>query len=134
MKRSLGKLAASAAIVGVATVLGGLASRAAPEFYAALQQPSWAPPSSVFGPVWTVLYVMMALNALWSWLFFAWQRGGAAMLDIGLMWVLIVATIVAFARIDRIAAWLMAPYLAWVSFAAALNWAVWQANPALLGG
>jgi benzodiazapine receptor len=161
MKRSLGKLAASAAIVGVAAVLGGLASRAAPDFYASLQQPSWAPPSSVFGPVWTALYVMMAialwrvwttdgapgrnraiglflaqlvLNALWSWLFFAWHRGGAAMLDIGLMWVLIVATIVAFARIDRIAAWLMVPYLAWVSFAAALNWAVWQANPALLGG
>lgn len=161
MTRSLGKLAASAAIVGAAAVLGGLASRESPEFYAALQQPSWAPPSSVFGPVWTVLYVMMAfalwrvwttedapgrkgaivlflaqlaLNALWSWLFFAWHRGGAAMLDIGLMWVLIVATIVAFARIDRIAAWLMAPYLAWVSFAAALNWAVWQANPQALGG
>jgi translocator protein len=147
------------ALCAAAAVVGGVASSAAPDFYGQLDQPAWAPPSGVFGPVWTSLYtamavsawlvwrergwarargaltlfvVQLAVNALWSWLFFGWHRGALAFADIVLMLVLIVATLVAFARIHRLAAWLLVPYLAWVSFAAALNYSVWQRNPSLL--
>jgi tryptophan-rich sensory protein len=146
-------------LCAVAGAIGAFASVNAPEFYGTLEKPDWAPPSGVFGPVWTFLYVAMAiaawlvwrergwarargalglfvlqlaLNALWSWLFFAWHRGGLALADIGVLLALIVATLAAFARIRRLAAWLLVPYLAWVSFAAALNYSVWQRNPQLL--
>jgi tryptophan-rich sensory protein len=135
--------------------LGALASVDAREFYAALDRPAWAPPAGLFGPVWTLLYVVMAVaawliwrergfarargalglfvaqlavNALWSWLFFAWHRGAGAFADILVMLLLIVATIIAFARIRKLAAALLVPYLAWVCFAAALNYSVWQRN------
>ena len=147
-------------LVFVAAGAGAIASASAPSFYGELARPDWAPPASVFGPVWTALYALMGvaawlvwrggstpasrsalsifvaqlvLNALWSWLFFAWHRGGLAFLDILMLWVLIVATIVAFWRIRPIAGALLLPYLAWVSFAAALNFTVWQLNPQLLG-
>ena len=74
----------------------------------------------------------LAFNALWSWLFFGWHRGALAFADIVLLLALIVATIAAFARIRRAAAWLLAPYLAWVSFATALCFSVWQRNPQAL--
>src|SRR5690606_312132 len=104
----------------IAAGVGAVASASAPSFYGELARPDWAPPSSVFGPVWPVLYALMgiaawvvwrdgstpasrpalmlfvaqlALNALWSWLFFAWHRGGLAFLDIVVLWVLIVLTI-----------------------------------------
>lgn len=139
--------------------VGAIASVNAADFYATLDRPPWAPPAAVFGPVWTLLYIAMAVaawlvwrergwarargalglfvlqlavNALWSWLFFAWHRGAAAFADIVVLWLLIVATIVAFARIRVAAAWLLAPYLAWVSFAAFLCFSVWQRNPAAL--
>ena len=146
-------------LCAAAGVIGSIASRSAPEFYGALTQPSWAPPSGVFGPVWTLLYIAMAVsawlvwrkrgwagargalgvfvlqlgvNALWSWLFFAWHQGGWALADILVLLVLIVVTIVMFARISKAAAWLLAPYLAWVSFATVLNYSVWRLNPQLL--
>jgi tryptophan-rich sensory protein len=147
-------------VVGVAAVIGSVASMQAPEFYRALEAPSWAPPASVFGPVWSILYVMMALaawlvwraygwsgaraaltlflmqlaaNALWSWLFFAWRRGSWAFFELVVLWVLIVATIVAFWRLRRVAAALLLPYLAWVTYAGALNYVLWRANPGVLG-
>ena len=147
------------ALCAAAGAIGAIASANAGAFYATLDRPSWAPPSNVFGPVWTLLYVSMgvsawlvwrergwsrargalglfllqlAVNALWSWLFFAWHRGGLAMLDIVILAALLVATLVTFARIRMLAAWLMAPYLAWVCFAAVLNYSVWQRNPQLL--
>ena len=143
-----------------AGAVGGIASRSAPEFYAQLSKPDWAPPASLFGPVWTTLYVLMgiaawlvwrergwsgargaltlfivqlALNALWSWLFFAWRRGGMAFAEVVVLAVMIVATVVAFARVRPVSAALMAPYLAWVLFASALTWSVWRQNPQLLG-
>lgn len=146
-------------LTGAAGALGAIASIDAREFYATLNQPAWAPPAAVFGPVWTVLYGLMALaawlvwrergfarargalglflvqlaaNALWSWLFFAWHRGAWAFADIVLLLVLIVATLIAFARIRKVAALLLVPYLAWVAFATALNYSVWQLNPRLL--
>ena len=69
---------------------------------------------------------------MWSWLFFGWHRGALAFADILVLLALIVATIIAFGRIRRLAAWLLAPYLAWVTFATLLNYSVWQLNPLLL--
>jgi len=152
-------LAGWIALCAFAGAIGAIASVDAKEFYATLTHPAWAPPSGVFGPVWTLLYIAMAcsawlvwrergfarargalglfvaqlaLNALWSWLFFAWHRGALAFVDIVALLALIVATIVSFARIRRLAAWLLAPYLAWVSFATLLSYSVWQRNPLVL--
>jgi translocator protein len=143
-----------------AAAAGGVATSSAGTFYEQLTRPSWAPPASVFGPVWTVLYLLMGiaawlvwrergfagarvalslflvqlvLNGLWSWLFFAWQRGAWALAEVLLLWVLIVATLVAFWQVRSLAGWLLLPYLAWVSFATALTYALWRANPAALG-
>lgn len=142
------------------SAIGAVASIEASSFYGQLVQPAWAPPGWLFGPVWTLLFALMAVaawlvwrgggfranrvalilflvqlvfNALWSWLFFAWQLGGLAFADILLLWLLIVATLVAFWRVRALAGALLLPYLLWVSFAAALNYSVWQLNPVLLG-
>ena len=143
-----------------ASAIGAIASSQAQSFYVQLSQPTWAPPGWLFGPVWTALYVMMAiaawlvwrrggfktnqtaltlflvqllLNGLWSWLFFAWQQGALAFVNITLLWLLIAATLLAFWRINKTAGALLIPYLLWVSFASALNYAVWQLNPQILG-
>ncbi len=147
------------AVCLVAGAIGAMASADAATFYAMLNRPPWAPPAWLFAPVWTVLYLLMAVaawlvwrargwggarvglalfiaqlacNALWTWLFFGWRTGGLALADIVLLDILIVATMVAFCRVHPVAAALMIPYLAWVSFATALTAAVWQRNPALL--
>lgn len=147
-------------LVALAAVAGSIASIDAAQFYQSLDRPGWAPPASVFGPVWTALYIAMAIaaclvwkargwqgarvalvlfciqlaaNALWSWLFFAWHRGALAFLDIVLLWLLVLATMIAFWRVRLLAGLLLLPYFIWVSFAAILNYAVWQRNPALLG-
>ncbi len=152
-------LAVSLAIVFIAAAIGAVASIDAASFYAQLVRPSWAPPGSAFGPVWSVLYTLMGIaawlvwrerravplgtaltlymtqlcvNALWSWLFFAWRNGAAAFADVLFLLALIVATIAVFWRISRLAAALMLPYLAWVCLATALTWSVWQNNPAVL--
>ncbi len=140
-----------------AGAVGAFASVDAASFYAQLSKPSWAPPAWVFGPVWSALYALMgvatwlvwrspgskrlalglfgaqlAVNALWSWLFFAWHRGALAAVDVLALVALIVATIAAFWRTSRLAALLLVPYLVWVSFASVLTWAVWRSNPDLL--
>jgi translocator protein len=74
----------------------------------------------------------LALNALWTWLFFAWRRGGLAFGEIVLLWLAVLGTIWYFGRVRPLAAWLLVPYLGWVTFATALTWAVWQRNPAQL--
>lgn len=144
----------------LAAAIGGAASIQAGSFYTQLIRPDWAPPPTLFGPVWTALYVLMgvaawltwrvggfraakaaltlfllqlAFNALWSWLFFEWHRGAEAFTDILLLLALIVATLIAFWRIRPLAGALLVPYLLWVSFASALNYSVWQLNPQLLG-
>jgi tryptophan-rich sensory protein len=73
------------------------------------------------------------VNALWSWVFFAWQLGGLAFAEILLLWLLIVATMVSFWRVRPLAGMLLVPYLLWVSFASALNFSLWQMNPQILG-
>ncbi len=126
------------------------------EWYASLRKPSWNPPGWIFGPVWTALYAMMAaaawliwrrggflrqrkplllflgqlvLNAAWTPLFFGLRMPGVAFAEILLLWVAIAATLAAFRPISRPAAWLLVPYLAWVTFAAVLNFTLWRLNP-----
>ncbi len=142
-----------------AAALGGLASAQAGTFYQSLVRPVWAPPGWIFGPVWTTLYALMAvsawlvwvrsgfqkaapalilfffqlsLNALWTWLFFVWHLGGLAFAEILLLWLAILGTAIRFRHHSRLAAALLFPYWAWVSFAAALTWAIWKGNPHLL--
>ena len=80
------------------------------------------------------LYLAQLLaNALWSWLFFAWRQGAFAFAEVVVLWLLIAATIFSFWRLHRLAALLLVPYLAWVSFAAALNFVLWRLNPVVLG-
>ena len=144
----------------IAAGIGATASIEAGPFYTQLVRPGWAPPSSVFGPMWTVLYALMGIaawlvwriggfraattaltlflvqlgfNALWSWLFFGWNRGAWAFADIILLWALILTTLIAFWKIRPLAGVLLLPYLVWVSFAAVLNYFVWQLNPQILG-
>lgn len=147
------------AISFAAAAIGGVASANAGEFYQALARPAWAPPAWLFAPVWSVLYLLMgtaawlvwrkqgfhgagmalllfliqlAVNALWTWLFFVWHRGALAFIEIVILWALILATIVAFWRVRPLAGILLLPYLAWVTFAAALTYATWRLNPQLL--
>ena len=147
------------AITFAAAAIGAWGSADSSSFYAELARPSWAPPAWLFGPVWTTLYALMAVsawlvwrvrgfagarsalllfivqlaaNALWSWLFFAWHRGALAFVEVLVLLGLIVATVVAFHRNSRLAAALLYPYLAWVTFASVLTFAVWRLNPGLL--
>ena len=128
-----------------------------PGWYQTINKPAWNPPSYVFAPVWTTLYVMigialflvwkneknggtlkrkaiilfglqMLLNFLWSFIFFNQHQIGWAFAEILLLWFFIVLTIFAFARISTIAAWLLVPYISWVSFAGILNFTIWQMN------
>ena len=130
------------------------------QWYANLNQPAWRPPNALFGPVWLVLYIMIAtagwlvwrqagvagaalplglyvlqllLNATWSWLAFRRRRLDLAALDMAALWLAILATILAFQPISATAAWLLVPYLAWVSFALALNVKLWRLNPVASG-
>lgn len=143
-----------------AAAVGGFASASAGEFYRELVRPPWAPPGWLFGPVWSALYLLMglaawlvwrvrgfagarsallvfvsqlAVNALWTWLFFVWRQGALAFLEILMLWVLILVTIGLFWRASRVAALLLLPYLAWVSFASVLTFAIWRLNPEFLG-
>ena len=143
----------------IAAAVGGWASANAPGFYALLNKPVWAPPAAVFGPVWTVLYLLMAiaawlvwkegrkqevrralsfylvqlvLNTFWTWFFFAWRQGGWALAEIVVLWIMILITLAAFYRVRPLAGFLLVPYLAWVGFAAVLNAVLWRLNPGLL--
>lgn len=146
----LGFLAVTAAAAGTG------ASFTPGAWYDALTKPSWNPPDWLFGPVWSVLYLAMAvaawlvwrerktppdvrpalaawgaqlvLNAAWSWLFFGLHRPLWALVEIAVLWAAIAVTILLFRRHSALAALLLAPYLAWVSFAAALNFELWRLN------
>lgn len=153
-------LAGWIALSVVAGAVGAFASADAGSFYEQLQRPVWAPPAWLFGPVWSALYLMMgvaawlvwresdradtggalvlyvaqlAANGLWTWLFFAWRQGAWAFAEILVLLVLIVATIFAFWRVRPGAGLLLLPYLIWVGFASGLTYAIWRANPGLLG-
>lgn len=126
------------------------------DWFERLTQPSWRPPNWLFAPVWTFLYLTIAvsgwlvwrergfadaiwpfaiyaiqlvLNGIWTPIFFGMKRPDLAFVDIVLVWLSIVATIVVFYPISSLAGLLLIPYLAWVSFATALNFAIWRLNP-----
>ena len=154
--RSLAALIVATATCLVVGVSGSLVTATSVrEWYPFIQKPWWTPPSAVFGPVWTVLYLLMGvsawliwrdaegnarrsallifvtqlvLNGTWYYLFFGLRSPGWGALEIVLLWCSIVATLLAFARISRLAAGLLLPYLLWVSYAAALNFAIWNLN------
>jgi tryptophan-rich sensory protein len=129
-------------------------------WYSGLTRPALNPPSWVFGPVWTILFALMGiaaylvwkkglddrhvraalgiffaqlvLNVIWSLIFFGNQNPGGALIEIVFLWLAIVATIIAFAKVSKPAAWLLLPYILWVSFAIYLNYSIWQLNAGLL--
>ena len=125
-------------------------------WFQTIEKPSWNPPNWVFAPVWTSLYILMGislfliwknkfdqqkkrtalilfafqllLNFLWSFIFFGQHQIGWALADIVILWLALLATIFAFAPLNRTAAWLLVPYISWVSFAALLNFSIWTLN------
>lgn len=138
----------------VAGFAGSVASMdAIPNWYAYINKPSWNPPNWIFAPVWTILYIMMAvaawrvwltrdrvkpalvlffiqlaLNVLWTLIFFGMRSPGGALIEVVPFWAAILATTLAFFGRDTWAGLLFVPYLAWVSFAAVLNFAIWRLN------
>lgn len=125
------------------------------EWYFQLRKPSWTPPGYLFGPVWTFLYAAMGvaawlvwrqhgfrgarlalslfiaqllLNGAWTWIFFGLHAPGAAFFEIAVLWLLILATLIAFWQKQKVAGILLLPYLIWVSFATALTYTIWKLN------
>jgi translocator protein len=155
MKRVLWLIGSLALCFAVAFTGGLATAEGVREWYPTLDKPPWTPPDAAFGPIWTFLYaamavaawdvarrapragrpalalflVQLALNALWSPVFFAWQETGLALAVISALWAAILACLVAFWRHSRLAAALMVPYLAWVSAAWTLNAWIWWFNP-----
>lgn len=141
---------AVAASIGSAATFSSVKS-----WYPQLDKPAFTPPQWVFGPAWSTLYLLMGiadylisrhgdsgevtnarllyriqlvLNAAWSVIFFGLRSPFTALIEIALLWIAIVATILAFARVSKLAALLLVPYLAWTTFAAILNAAIWRKN------
>ena len=144
-------LCQGAGLIGSAFTVGAIQN-----WYTFLNRPSFSPPNWIFAPVWTILYTLMAIalyliwstglnnrlaktafwifivhlvvNALWSILFFGIKSPALAMVDIIVLWILIVTCIYLFYKIRKISAWLLVPYLVWVSFATVLNFYIWKLN------
>lgn len=153
----IGKLVVSVFVSLMAGVVGSAyTAPAIDSWYKDLNKPSFNPPSWVFAPVWTILYLVMGvaaflvwreglqnkavriglglfifqlvLNTLWSFIFFGQQNPLAGFIEILVLWVAIAATIYFFYRVNPVAAYLMIPYILWVTFAAILNFSIWQLN------
>jgi tryptophan-rich sensory protein len=151
------KLITTIAISELAGLIGSsFTISAITTWYTTLNKPTFNPPSWIFAPTWTTLYALMGiaafliwkkgckqphvkraliiflvqltLNALWSIIFFGLHSPGKAFIEIIFLWIAIIATIITFTKISRTAAWLLAPYILWVSFAAYLNFAIWLLN------
>ena len=141
--------------VGLGSLGGLFTISEIPVWYAGLQKPSFNPPNWLFGPVWTMLYLLMGiafyliwkqpaspvkstalllfiiqfvLNFCWSFIFFKQHAIGMALIEIVLMWGMFFLTILWFGKISSLAAWLLVPYISWVSFATLLNTAIWKLN------
>lgn len=157
MKRTdIIKMVTAVTLTVVLGAVGGLVtSPEIPGWYAALNKPSFNPPNWLFGPVWTILYILMGfsyyliwkqpaspernkalfifimqfiLNFCWSFIFFGMHETGWALVEMLLLWLVIITTIFSFAKLSKRAAWLLVPYMAWVSFAMILNTAIWRLN------
>lgn len=142
--------------LGIGSLAGIATSRNIETWYKTLIRPSFAPPNWVFGPAWTILYLLMGialylvwnskteshwkqkafmifgiqlvLNFLWSFLFFEFKWMGVALVEIILLWMAIFLTILVFSKVNKTASWLLVPYIAWVSFASLLNYYYWDLN------
>jgi len=142
--------------VAVGAISGFFTTAEIPGWYQTINKPTWNPPSWIFGPVWTTLYLLMGialylvwkseavqsvkkmaiilfavqllLNFFWSFIFFNQHQIGLALAEIITMWFFILLTIFAFAPINKLAAWLLVPYISWVSFATILNYTIWKLN------
>jgi tryptophan-rich sensory protein len=151
---TIGDALALGSPLAVAVVGGVTTASAIPGWYQSLEKPAWNPPASVFAPVWTTLYLLMgvamviarraaperrhrtqavfglqlALNLAWSLAFFGGRNPAAGLAVIVLLWAAIVATVAEFGRASRLAAVLLLPYLAWVTFATGLNAEIWRLN------
>jgi benzodiazapine receptor len=154
--RSIVALAVFLALSFAASAIGGLFTYPAiPGWYQSLEKPSWTPPDAVFGPVWTALYILMAvaawlvwkrggwtaqrgpltlwgvqlvLNSLWSILFFGMRSPALGLVEIQFLWLAILGTLIVFWKVSRLVGGLMLPYLAWVTYASALNFAIFRLN------
>jgi len=143
--------------LAVGSLAGYFTASSVNGWYTTLVKPSFNPPNWLFAPVWTSLYIMMGialflvwnsgaaedvkrtavtlfivqlvLNFLWSFVFFYAQQPGWALVNIILMWIFIFLTILWFGKISSLSAWLLVPYICWVSFATVLNFAIWKLNP-----
>lgn len=153
----LSKLIVAIAVCEFAGIIGAAFTMPAVDgWYSTLLKPEIAPPNEVFTPVWTTLFALMgiaaffvwrkgrerkdvrlalgffiaqlALNTLWSIIFFGMHSPAVAFMEIIILWFAILATIAAFAKISKLAAWLLVPYILWVSFAAYLNYSIWILN------
>ncbi len=155
-KSNVIKLVSSVIItVGLGGAGGFFTAPEIANWYSTLNKPSFNPPNYLFGPVWTLLYIFMgislfliwkqpassqkktaitlfiiqfALNIAWSFIFFNQHQVLLAFIEIVLMWIFILLTILAFGKIKKAAAWLLVPYICWVSFASVLNFAIWNLN------
>ncbi len=154
-KRKIIRLVASVIICNLAGIIGSIFTTSSiPTWYASINKPAFNPPNWIFAPVWTTLFILMgislfliwergleknklavsvfgaqlALNTLWSLLFFGIQNPFLAFIEIIFLWIAIAASIILFYRIDKRAAYLLIPYILWVSFAAFLNYSIWILN------
>ncbi len=142
--------------LAVGAIAGYFTSSSVDGWFATINKPSFNPPNWVFAPVWTMLYIMMGiafflvwktdsaimtrrsaiaayiaqliLNFLWSFVFFYAHQPGWALVNIILLWLMILETIILFRKLSTAAAWLLIPYICWVSFATVLNFAIWKLN------
>jgi len=140
--------------LGVGAIGGWVSARSLDQWYPLLHKPWWTPPAAVFAPVWSLLYLTMgvaawmvwrrggpnvaaalavflaqlALNLLWSVIFFGLRAPGPAAIELLVLWCAIAAAIVLFHRVAAASAWLLAPYLVWVTFAGTLNYSIWRLN------
>jgi translocator protein len=142
--------------VAVGATSGFFTATGVDSWYQTISKPSWNPPGWIFAPVWTTLYIMMGialflvwksntneslkkkaislfavqllLNFFWSIIFFNQEQPGWALADIIVMWLAILLTIFAFANVNKMASWLLVPYISWVSFATILNYTIWKLN------
>ena len=155
MRQTFGFLIFLLAGVAAAGIGGLFTGPGVRDWYPSLTKPWWTPPAWVFGPVWTLLYlgiavagflawrrrgfagakwtmllfgVQLVFNAGWSWVFFGLRQPGWGFAEIVALWGLVLATTIALFRISRAAGWLFVPYLIWVTFAATLNFAIWRLN------
>jgi tryptophan-rich sensory protein len=156
MNNGLKLLIAIAVPVGTGALAGYFTASGVDTWYRTIEKPAWNPPDAVFAPVWTTLYILMGiafylvwksnvapelkrratvmwivqlvLNAAWSFLFFNRHAIGLALIEIIILWLAILLTIILFARIRKVAAWLLVPYISWVSFATILTYTIWKLN------